>query len=258
LGIARAIRPGLGPQDSANEKRRNNGAGLPIRAHHNEATLETIMKITTVFAPVLLVTVIASAGTAAACGKDTDCKGQRVCSAGRCVTPQVPLYYAPVAAPVPGQPLPGQPHQAYYPGQLRVHNAPTGLSALRGYGSVMTHLSLHGWGEVEGQSWGGKLSEDSQVGLRLSGYGVASSTFHIGGYFGLVGAEGDDDAINFGLAMKVGGWVATNVFLSWAVDLGLERWADFTGFDGFSGISVDFGIAGSGVTVHGGGCATRA
>ena len=199
-----------------------------------------------------LVTALAASATAFACDKDIDCKGQRVCEAGRCVAPAAPQGYSPAAVAPQGS---RQPALAVAP-QLRRSPGMTApgtgagrppLSTLRGYGSVLVSASMHGWGKRYGDdSYRGSWSEEELFGVKLAGYGVLGRYFHLGGFFSAHTAKSGYTELSVGPAMKVGGWATPNLFISYCMDTGFYRVNDLLGINGFTGVSFDLGIAGTG------------
>jgi hypothetical protein len=203
----------------------------------------------------------------AQCTKDTDCKGNRVCVDGQCVEqavdepgqaePPPPGGATPPPLPPPGgqpgygQPPPPQPGygqpppqpgygqpppQPGYgqPGYGQPPPAPAGpLTWPKFYGAAGILLSFHGWGNMspsDDSGYTGDVDLDSKFmgGIHLAGYYAVSNVFHIGGYFSVMGGEGEIEntyesdltLYSIGASMKVGGTAGQRLWIGAAFDLG--------------------------------------
>jgi hypothetical protein len=181
----------------------------------------------------------------AQCTKDTDCKGDRVCSAGACVdplpaapvnptgfiapsSPQVPGAFGPSFGPplaVPGTPFP--PNVATAPPE------PAESRWFSGYANVAGLASLH--------SWLGDSKENAGYGVYAAGYWAPNPLFHLGAFFHFYEAHGvhentaywdsnftyenqtsDTPHLGAGASLKIGWRSSDRIWLGGAMDLGVH------------------------------------
>jgi hypothetical protein len=168
----------------------------------------------------------------AQCTKDTDCKGDRVCQNGECVSQP-----APAPAPAPGYVAPS-PGYTTAPPPPAIPRGPLSFFQT-GYATVGLLLAFHGWGgytlkdEVANDEEDGDLDNDFVPGFRIAGYGVLSESFHIGGYWTFFKADmtvdpdhGESMDVNvfenmLGLTMKFGARLNERIWLGGATDVGV-------------------------------------
>ncbi len=165
----------------------------------------------------LVVLALASGNAAAQCTKDTDCKGDRICSGGECVES---------AAPAASPPRPKPPR-----GPLSFFRS--------GYASVSVLFAFHGWGasveEYDGAENDSDLESDFAAGIRLAGYAAISESFHVGGAWTFLKPNIDVDPENNAIddydvdlalnmlsaSLKFGGTLAERIWLGAVVDVGV-------------------------------------
>ena len=200
------------------------------------------------------------------CTKDTDCKGTRVCEAGSCVTPSVPVQpdhaapVAPVAQPaaapawgatrgaVPyAQPSFGAPQYGVATRAAQPPRRP------KGYATIAGQVVAQGWGGVTlGNRTSDTLSESTRGGLHLGGFYAFNEIFHLGGYLSFSSSElpgslnnGVHDFlsetdISFGLTTKLGGGISERIWLGFVLEGGGVINGDFIGGQGFAGGELQF------------------
>jgi hypothetical protein len=161
---------------------------------------------------------LASASQAhAQCTKDTDCKGDRICELGRCITPaSTPARVASPAPPVaPPQP---QPVVVYLGARPR---AP---KAVGGYAAIAALFSFAGHGDLHQIDW--------RPGVLVSGYGALTNRFHFGGYFAFSETSWSTYSVyersyytrtySTGIALKAGSWIGDRVWLGLQLEQGVR------------------------------------
>lgn len=169
---------------------------------------------------------------AAACGKDTDCKGDRVCEEGRCVAP------GPASSPAPEA---QRSAPAARPELAPAYQPPPRLSAsdLEGMRrAIQSHASevavarakarekvIGGYGEVaylyKHSAFGDLRGIPAHSGIHLAGHRALTNKFHLGGYLAYA-SMGAEHLIAGGLSMKVGSWIKDRVWLGLAYNHGVE------------------------------------
>lgn len=169
----------------------------------------------------------------AQCTKDTDCKFQRVCEQGQCISAD-----APAVAPAPGDPNTFELSRAAAPQTTPLSDPGQWF---RGYGSIGPVIHFQSWGKFTVESNDVDITLGVSPGVHLSGYYVINDNLHLGGYFShLAGevtvsvegyeAEGDVGLTQFGGSFKLGGQISPRIWIGYAMDLGFLI-ADVEGAD---------------------------
>lgn len=214
----------------------------------------------------LAVTAIARPG-AAQCKTDVDCKGDRICENGQCVTPAAPVAPAPVA-PAPATVASPAPKPAF--NRNRPKSRPIAVFEW-GYLEFDVMIGIGSWGQKRIKSDESDIQdafEDAGIDSRSAGTGpyggiyisprwAASPSFHIGPYFRIGKGENigvriedsdafeytDDDLedvghlhIGVGASLKFGGLVGSRVWVGGGLDLGYHRTGIEDGEPGIVGI----------------------
>lgn len=194
-------------------------------------------------APVLISILIAALpiARASACGKDTDCKGERVCDEGRCVFPgqgpaatPIPAPSRPAAPqaepderPVPPRTVPAQDldtvrrASVHHGGLAIATRAAPRPKVLGGYLEIAYLHNHSAFAELKG--W------PAHSGLRAAGYRAFTNKLHLGGYLAYAGV-GDAHLLATGISLKAGSWIQERAWLGLVLDHGIEFMPQSGGF----------------------------
>jgi len=214
------------------------------------------MRTTSMFSISILISL--SAGLAsrpvAACTKDSECKGDRICEEGRCTAPSTfPAEPAPrleaaprpaprLEAPAPGsasgleaqgsgpaqQPAPSA-QQADLETIRRVVALHAQLTAQRrrretvigGYVATFFRHDHSAFSDLKGIP--------GHSGMHLGGYRAFTNKFHLGGYFAYASVQ-ETHLLSTGISLKAGSWIKDRVWLGLAFDHGIEFTPQSRGF----------------------------